>query len=355
MSKRSKSKKAKRNSQAPARSDAAGAVAAGSAASASNNGTVTQPMAVVRMPVAESPIRAATQAAFTQAEAAHVHVEVIAPVRIAAIAAGGSVVAASPEAFDDLFFVRAADDTPSLAPLGVDVDEQDEDPRWVRRRLSFTPEGRARRAHLARYVGAAVALCGALALAGYVRSSKTDRASGAQFLGEPVANAAAVKSDKSDVKSEIMKSDIKAEAPKTEAPAAQPVPIAIVPAKPEEVAKRPPQPEVVPAAVKEQPKASESVATEVVAEPPKAELDPKAAKTEKIAAQRALERGKMADAIEAGERSVALDPTDAEAWLILGAAYQEKGKGAEARRCFTACVKEAKRGPKGECAAMGGR
>jgi Flp pilus assembly protein TadD len=65
----------------------------------------------------------------------------------------------------------------------------------------------------------------------------------------------------------------------------------------------------------------------------------------------ALERGRVAVAIAAGERSVALDPGDGEAWLILGAAYQQKGSTADARRCYRACV-EAERGPKGECAAM---
>jgi tetratricopeptide (TPR) repeat protein len=80
--------------------------------------------------------------------------------------------------------------------------------------------------------------------------------------------------------------------------------------------------------------------------------DPVAAKEEKVAARKALERGDMKGAIEAGERSVALDPTDGDAWLLLGAAYQERGKGADARRAFTACVKQGKRGAIGECAAM---
>ena len=87
-------------------------------------------------------------------------------------------------------------------------------------------------------------------------------------------------------------------------------------------------------------------------------IDPKQVRADKTALQekndsrRALERGKLADAIEAGERSVALDPLDGEAWLLLGAAYQESGKNAEARRCYTACVTEGKRGPLGECRAM---
>jgi hypothetical protein len=76
------------------------------------------------------------------------------------------------------------------------------------------------------------------------------------------------------------------------------------------------------------------------------------AKQEKQAAQRALERRKLTDAIAAGERSVAFDPTDGEAWLILGAAYQEKGNMVEARRAYSSCVKDAKTGPRAECAKM---
>ncbi len=73
--------------------------------------------------------------------------------------------------------------------------------------------------------------------------------------------------------------------------------------------------------------------------------DPKEAAKAKRASQAALERGKLGDAIESGERAVALDPTDAEAWLILGAAYQEKGDWKEARRSFRSCLDQGKRGP----------
>ena len=67
--------------------------------------------------------------------------------------------------------------------------------------------------------------------------------------------------------------------------------------------------------------------------------------------QAALERGKNAEAIEAGERSVALDPTDGEAWLILGAAYQAKGDMKNARRSYKACLEQGKRGPEGRVRA----
>jgi tetratricopeptide (TPR) repeat protein len=80
--------------------------------------------------------------------------------------------------------------------------------------------------------------------------------------------------------------------------------------------------------------------------------DRKSAAQEKRTAQSFLDQGAFAKAVEAGEHSVALDPADGEAWLLLGAAYQSMGKGAEARRTFTSCVAEGKRGPINECRAM---
>ncbi|HVJ89250.1 MAG TPA: hypothetical protein VM580_05555, partial [Labilithrix sp.] len=73
------------------------------------------------------------------------------------------------------------------------------------------------------------------------------------------------------------------------------------------------------------------------------------AKQEKAKSLAALEQRKLAAAIEAGERAVRLDPTDAEAWLILGAAHQDNGNVVAARRAYASCVKEAKTGPRAEC------
>jgi hypothetical protein len=80
--------------------------------------------------------------------------------------------------------------------------------------------------------------------------------------------------------------------------------------------------------------------------------DPAQAQKQKDTARIALERGKVADSIEAGEKSVELDPTDGEAWLILGAAYQQRGDAKNARRCYKACMERGTRGPRSECAAM---
>jgi len=78
----------------------------------------------------------------------------------------------------------------------------------------------------------------------------------------------------------------------------------------------------------------------------------KNAQQEKRAAQALLERGAFGNAAAAGERSVALDPSDGEAWLLLGAAYESQGRKGDARRSYNNCLTQAKRGPIGECRAM---
>jgi tetratricopeptide (TPR) repeat protein len=66
----------------------------------------------------------------------------------------------------------------------------------------------------------------------------------------------------------------------------------------------------------------------------------------------ALERGSLKSSIEAGEQSIDLNPTDSEAWLVLGAAYQQMGNVGEARRCFQSCLEKGKSESRSECAAM---
>jgi hypothetical protein len=79
---------------------------------------------------------------------------------------------------------------------------------------------------------------------------------------------------------------------------------------------------------------------------------PKNAWQEKQAAKAALERGSNGAAIAAGERSVGLDPSDGEAWLVLGGAYQAMGNTGQAKRCYNACVSQGKKGPIGDCKDM---
>jgi hypothetical protein len=78
----------------------------------------------------------------------------------------------------------------------------------------------------------------------------------------------------------------------------------------------------------------------------------KSAHEEREDARSALEHGKAKDAVDAATRSVTVDPTDAEAWLLLGAAQQETGHPADAHSSFLECTKQAKTGNVGECRAM---
>lgn len=54
--------------------------------------------------------------------------------------------------------------------------------------------------------------------------------------------------------------------------------------------------------------------------------------------QQKLEHRDVLDAIELGEQAVLHDATNARAWVVLGAAYQQNGDMTNARRCYGRCV-----------------
>jgi hypothetical protein len=280
-------------------------------------------------------------------------------------------------------------DDVSVPPVGLDggffddpvsAESLELDARDSRAAMKLTPRAARRRAHLAKYVTAAVVLASALCATALV---KITVARGREEPQPRLASAGLAATARTALNSE----------PTTE-PAPSPVPAAISapaggsetvegtaaaqpgqgsaePAPPTERAAQPAA--AAPAGAAAAPAALEpaqaaaapaEVAPALPSEvaPPTADtasqplLDPKAtakeAAKEKAKSRGALEWGKMADAIAAGERSVSLDPSDAEAWLILGAAYQQKGDSKNALRSFKACVDQGKRGPKNDCAAM---
>jgi hypothetical protein len=220
--------------------------------------------------------------------------------------------------------------------------EADEhDPRMV---LKLTPEVAQRRRNLQKYVKIAVAAASALCLAAVVKVTLA-RGSGEEGTARPIVAAAAAQ-QVAPPPVPVVVEPVVAPTPPAETQAA-PTP----PPPPAETAAPAAPPPAEPVAAAAAPAAAPAE-TAAAAPAAAAEPDPKAAAKEKNACRNALERGKVADAIEAGERSVALDPTDAEAWLILGASYQEKGDMKNARRSYKACLEQGKRGPKYECAAM---
>jgi hypothetical protein len=210
---------------------------------------------------------------------------------------------------------------------------------------------RRRRAHFARYVIGAVGMSLALCVAALVKASvsRAYEEGGGRTSARAVQAAALLPAPTPPAIAVLPPADVPT--------AAVPEPsggVAVSGTVPPDV------PAAVPAAVVPAAGAASSSAEADVAHTPDpvvaVALDPaataKAALGAREGARTELGRGHVGAAIEAGERSVALDPGDGEAWLILGAAYQQKGEIADARRCYKACLSQGKRGPKSECAAM---
>jgi Flp pilus assembly protein TadD len=232
----------------------------------------------------------------------------------------------------DRFFESAPDRLPPEPPIVAEPP-----PRQV---AIDSAAVRARRRYLMRYVAGAVTVASAIVLAAVVRVTTSSEARAA---AAPLHIAAAFAASLPAF----------AEAPASasdpafaEAPASASDPaFAEAPASASDPVVGDPAP------------ANAAVASPAEQDPPAdstpiAEPSTRAAADAKSDAQRALERGLLADAVEAGEESVALDPTDADAWLVLGAAYEKRGRYADARRCFQTCAEQARRGGRWECRAL---
>lgn len=69
-------------------------------------------------------------------------------------------------------------------------------------------------------------------------------------------------------------------------------------------------------------------------------------------AQRALDRGKIAVAIDLASRATEADPSSTDGWLTLGAAYDMQGNHGKARAAYRSCIDKGKGGSRSECRAM---
>ena len=217
---------------------------------------------------------------------------------------------------DALFFAKKV-----THEADTDDDGEVEDPAVRLAREATELRAAARRSNSRKYVAAVVGFCALVGGLGF--STRLIGTKNASSTGV----SAAAQVEQTQALAPLPAIELKA-APVAQAPAAPVAPVAAVAPKADDIA----HPDDVVVPVKEEPKVD--------------------AKAEKKAAQRALEGGKVASAIEHATASVTADETDAEAWLLLGASYQEKGQIAKARESFQSCMKLAKRGPKGECAAM---
>lgn len=196
-----------------------------------------------------------------------------------------------------------------------------------------------RRARFARYVTAAVGIAAIVCLAAALRTAlKTAPIAEAPVSAVAVANDRARAAPDAPSRATPLQeaAATAAKAPTRAEPSAVPA------AAPPEVASNAAVAPVAAAPADSAASVGDDQATELTGD----------AKEEKSKARVALEKRKLVEAIEAGQRSVRLDPTDGEAWLLLGAAHQERGSIGEARKAYAACVKEAKTGPRQECAKM---
>ena len=282
---------------------------------------------------------------------------------------------------------RALDDA-SVPPVDLDAhffesspdmpfEAETRDPHRARK-LSATAA--KRRAHLAKYVTVAVALSSALCVAALVKiavarnhedarprpSTEAQALAIAAPLNAPTTTEpgesplAAANSAPTDIAATAAPS---AEAPAPADPPAQAAQAAQANAAPPSTAAGEQAPAQPPSSASSAPAQDPPGAVVAAGSPDDGAhaaspepLDPKEAVKEagkeKSKCRTLLERGKFSDAIAAGEQSISLDPTDSEAWLLLGAAYQQKGDSKNAVRSFRSCVDQGKRGPKGDCAAM---
>jgi Flp pilus assembly protein TadD len=72
-------------------------------------------------------------------------------------------------------------------------------------------------------------------------------------------------------------------------------------------------------------------------------------------ASRALRKGDTARAVELARQATSRNPSDAEAWLTLGAAYQAFGNASAARDAYRTCAKVAHSANVNECRVLAGQ
>jgi tetratricopeptide (TPR) repeat protein len=78
------------------------------------------------------------------------------------------------------------------------------------------------------------------------------------------------------------------------------------------------------------------------------------AKTKKMILS-AISHGQYGEAVSLARAALALDPGDAQIYLLLGSALQELGQWDRAAGVFADCARRARRGPKSECRALAGQ
>ena len=198
----------------------------------------------------------------------------------------------------------------------------------------------ARRARLRRVVAGVVAFAGVITLA---------------VVGKTLA------ASKQPATSTPMRPPVTQEArvePKPEEkapPVAAPTPTAVAvvaPTASAEVARVEPDPKADAKAADDAKKAADDA--KKAEEPKKVEASGGDVKALTKEAESFLNRGNRKDAMVKAHEAIAADPSEAMAYLLLGSALQDSGKWKDGIEAYSECVRNATKGPVGDCRQMGG-
>jgi hypothetical protein len=227
------------------------------------------------------------------------------------------------------FFRRDHDSVPPVTEAHADLEEP--------MAMQLSPAALARRARLRRLVAGVVSFAAVLSIAVVGKTLAAGKRPSSTLNNKPPVVQ--------EVKPKV---DETAAAVVTAAP--KPDPAAVPSATPSAV------PSAEPVAASATPSA-EPVASATPSAVPSAE--PAAAPAADAVALRKetenlLNRGKMKDAIVKAREAIAADPSDANAYLYLGAALQETGHWKDGIDAYSDCVRSATKGPVHECRQMGG-
>ena len=228
------------------------------------------------------------------------------------------------------FFRREGDSLPPMVDTHGDHEDHDE----AGAVHTLSPATIARQARLRRVVAGVVAFAGVITLAVVGKTLAASKQPATSVpMKPPVTQEAKV-----DVKPEVKAPPVP-EKPAEAIPVAAPTASASA-AVSAEVAKAEPAPTADPKAV-EDPKKVEATGGG----------DAKALTKE---AESFLNRGNRKEAMVKAREAIAADPSQALPYLLLGSALQDSGKWKDGIEAYSECVRNATKGPVGDCRQMGG-
>jgi Flp pilus assembly protein TadD len=258
-------------------------------------------------------------------------------------ASDGVAKPAAEASHEDAFFAQG-EENGSFPPSSVDAPEAEVDETVQRRRRPEVIERRARLRRVVTWiVGAAAVLTALVTVKALVTRSRPPVADTALSVPHQVVASIAMTGTDESAPSPAA-SEVTNEAARSKPDEAPPAAAETAPAEKAPI-------ETAPAAPTEP---APTVETQQPAEAPAALAPSQANTPSKADIRHLIERGRMKDGIAAARATLDADPSDAETYLLLGAALQELGQWKESMAVFGQCIEQATRGPKSECRALRG-